>query len=84
MKSSTTIKSNKPHNISDSERDSSSSPNLSDLGEKMKIEKEVMQIAEQEDYVELEEAQKVMSMQEPDEHDQLAVWLGKTNLPVIF
>lgn len=78
----TTIKSNKPHNISDSERDSSSSPNLSDLGEKTKIEKEVMQIAEQEDYVELQEAQKVMSMQEPDEHDQLAAWLG--NLPLIF
>jgi hypothetical protein len=51
---------------------------MSDLGEKMKIEKEVMQIAEQEDYVELEEAQKLMSMQEPNEHDQLAAWLEQT------
>ena len=55
------------------ERDSSSSPNLSDLEERIKVEEEVMQIVAHE-----LESEKVdlVSKTETSEHDELAAWLG--------
>ena len=72
-KSSSVEKRKKLHDISGSERDSSSSPNLSDLEERMKVEEEVMQIiADEED----SERACIVTSKEANEHDQLAAWLG--------
>ena len=67
---SKSIKQNKPHSIS--ERDSSSSPNLSDLEERIKVEEEVKQIVAEEREAECSNA----FSNESSEHDQLAAWLG--------
>ena len=55
------------------ERDSSSSPNLSDLEERIKVEQEVMQVVAHE-----AESEKLdqLSKNDTSEHDQLAAWLG--------
>ena len=55
------------------ERDSSSSPNLSDLEERIKVEQEVMQVVAHE-----AESEKLdtLSNNDTSEHDQLAAWLG--------
>ena len=59
--------------ISNNERDSSSSPNLSDLEERLKVEQEVMQIVAHEAESETVEP---LSKNDSSEHDQLAAWLG--------
>jgi len=69
---SKSTKENKPHSFSDSERDSSSSPNLSDIEERIKVEEEVKQIVAEEEEVECSNAFST----ESSEHDQLAAWLG--------
>ena len=67
-------KSSAIHLISDTERDSSSSPNLSDLEERIKVEEEVMQIVAEEEEAECSNT----LTEETNEHDQLAAWLGKS------
>ena len=71
---SSATKPKKPHAISDSDRDSSSSPNLSDIEERIKVEKEVRQIIADE---EESEKEALFIDSNTSEHDQLAAWLGK-------
>ena len=71
IKGSSTAKQKRSHKIS--ERGSSSSPDLSDLEEKMKVEQEVMQIVADEKESENEY---VTMSNDTSEHEQLAAWLG--------
>ena len=64
-------KGKKPNNASEGERCSSSSPNLSDLDERMQVEKEVIQIIAEE-----EAEHDYILKDEGNEHEQLAAWLG--------
>ena len=64
----------KPSLLVTNDRDSSSSPNLSDIEERIKVEQEVMQVVAHE--AESEKLDKI-SNHETSEHDQLAAWLGK-------
>jgi len=72
---SSATKPKKPHAISDSDRDSSSSPNLSDIEERIKVEKEVRQIIADE---EESEKEALFIDSNTSEHDQLAAWLEQT------
>ena len=61
----------KPHDMSDSERESSSSPNLSDLEGRAEVSEQVIEMAE-------EEIGQETITNKAAEHDELAAWLEQT------